>query len=69
MSTHLSRPNKYGGKTSWQTKHRYNSKTYDRLSIFLPKEYGAIVRGLAEERQMSINEFVLRCIARGYRHV
>lgn len=69
MSTHLSRPNKYGGKTSWQTKHRYNSKTYDRFSIFMPKEYGAIVRELAAGRQMSINEFVLRCIARACRHV
>lgn len=67
--SNLSRPNKYGGKTSWQVKHRYNSKTYDRLSIFVPKDYGAIIRGLAADRKMSINEFVLRCIARGYRHV
>lgn len=65
----LSRPNKYGGKTSWQAKHRYNSKTYDRLSIFMPKEYGSIVRELAAGRQMSINEFVLRCIARACRRV
>lgn len=67
--SNLSRPNRYGGKTSWQVKHRYNSKTYDRLSIFMPKEYGSFVRDLASKHNMSVNEFVIRCIARGYLYV
>ena len=40
----------------------YNEKTYDRLNMYVPKGKRDIIKQVASERNMSLNEFVNYCI-------
>lgn len=42
--------------------NRYNSKTYDRLNVFVPKGEKAKIQAAASARRMSTNAFVKRAI-------
>ena len=53
-----------GGKTSSAVKNRYNRKHYDRLSVFVPKDDGQVIRAAARDRGLSLNAFVCACVYR-----
>lgn len=39
-----------GGRTSAESKNRYNAKAYDRITIMLPKGYRDTLREIVGER-------------------
>lgn len=45
-------------KTSSQVKNRWNEKTYDRISLFVPKGEKEKIKVAAEERGQSVNGFI-----------
>lgn len=52
-----------GGKTSNESKAKYNAKAYDRINIAVPKGEKAIIQAHAEARGESVNRFVQRAIS------
>ena len=50
------------GKTSAESKNRYNEKAYDRIFIVVPKGQKDVIRERAEERGQSINTFIIKAI-------
>ena len=51
-----------GGKTSNESKAKYNAKTYDRINIAVPKGKKEIVQAHAEAIGTSVNGFINRAI-------
>lgn len=49
-------------KTSAKVKNRWNEKTYDRISLSVPKGKKEIIRKHAEMQHESLNGFVNRAI-------
>lgn len=47
-----------GGKTSNESKAKYNAKTYDRINIAVPKGRKAELQAVAESRGQSVNGFI-----------
>lgn len=47
-----------GGKTSNESKAKYNAKAYDRINIAVPKGRKEEIKAMAERRGQSINGFV-----------
>lgn len=52
-----------GGKTSNESKAKYNAKTYDRINIAVPKGRKAEILAHAEAHSESVNGFINRAIA------
>ncbi len=51
-----------GGKTSNESKAKYNAKAYDRINIVIPKGKKTIVQAHATAQGESINRFINRAI-------
>ena len=49
-------------KTSSAVKQRYNEKTYDRLSVVVPKGRRAELKAYAESKAESLNGFITKAI-------
>lgn len=52
------------GKTSSQVKNRWAAKAYDRIVVFFPKGYKAIVARHAERCGKSMNGFITDLVRR-----
>ena len=51
-----------GGKTSNESKSKYNVKCYDRLYSFVPKGHKAEIEACAKSVGESLNEFIVKAI-------
>lgn len=52
-----------GGKTSAEAKNRYNSKTYDRIAVVVPKGEKEKIKEHSESYgYKSVNELICRAI-------
>lgn len=51
-----------GGKTSSESKAKYNVKSYDRLYPFVPKSHKAEIEAYAKSVGESLNEFIVKAI-------
>lgn len=51
-----------GGKTSNESKAKYNAKAYDRINIAIPKGKKELVQTHAQAREESVNGFINRAI-------
>lgn len=51
-----------GGKTSNESKARYNAKAYDRINIAVSKGRKEIIRAAAESHGQSINAYIVSAI-------
>ena len=49
---------KRGGKTSNESKAKYNAKAYDRINIAVPKGRKDEIQAIAEQRGQSINAYI-----------
>lgn len=47
-----------GGKTSNESKAKYNAKTYDRINIAVPKGRKDEIQAIAEQKGQSINAYI-----------
>lgn len=52
-----------GGKTSNESKAKYNAKAYDRINIAVPKGQKAKIQEAANKSGESINSYVSRAIS------
>lgn len=50
--------------TSTEVKARYNAKTYDRLTVTLPKGSADLLKAKAEEQGVSVNQLIKSLIVR-----
>lgn len=51
------------GKTSWQSKQKYNNKAYDRIHLTVPKGEKEIIKAHADKYDnKSVNGFIQRAI-------
>lgn len=50
------------GKTSNESKAKYNAKAYDRLYPFVPKGWKEEIQAFAESRGESLNEFIVLAV-------
>lgn len=46
------------GKTSNESKAKYNAKTYDRIGVSVPKGRKAVIQAIADEQGLSINAYI-----------
>lgn len=46
------------GKTSSQSKNKYNKKAYDRISVMVPKGKKDIYTKIAQSKGMSLNGYI-----------
>jgi ribonuclease HI len=51
-----------GGKTSNESKAKYNAKAYDRINIAVPKGRKAELQAVAGEYGQSVNSYINRLI-------
>ncbi len=51
-----------GGRTSNESKAKYNAKTYDRLYPFVPKGRKAEIQAAADAVGESLNDFICKAI-------
>lgn len=51
-----------GGKTSNESKAKYNAKTYDRINIAVPKGRKETIRAAAAANGQSINAYIVSAI-------
>lgn len=51
-----------GGKTSNESKAKYNAKTYDRINIAIPKGRKEIIKAYADAQGQSINAYITTAI-------
>ena len=54
-----------GGKTSNESKAKYNAKAYDRINVIVRKDGGVTkqtIKEHAERMNTSINNFILRAV-------
>lgn len=47
-----------GGRTSNESKAKYNAKAYDRINIAVPKGRKDEIQAIAEQRGQSINAYI-----------
>lgn len=52
-----------GGKTSNESKAKYNAKAYDRINIAVPKGRKAKIQEAASKTGESINSYVNRAVS------
>ena len=50
------------GKTSSAAKNRYNSKAYDRVTMFIPKGRKEDLKAIAERAGESVNSYVIKAV-------
>ena len=50
------------GKTSNESKAKYNAKSYDRLYPFVPKGRKAEIQAAADAAGETLNEFIVKAI-------
>ena len=53
-----------GGKTSTESKTKYNAKTYDEIKVRVPKGDKEQLKAFAAAQGLSLNEFITRAVAR-----
>lgn len=46
------------GKTSNESKAKYNAKAYDRIGVSVPKGRKAIIQNIANQQGLSINAYI-----------
>lgn len=46
------------GKTSNESKAKYNAKTYDRIGVSVPKGRKAVIQDIAAQQGLSINAYI-----------
>lgn len=51
-----------GGKTSNESKRKYNEKTYDRIQLVVKKGKKSEIKAFAESRGYTVNGFVNEAI-------
>lgn len=51
------------GKTSTNSKRKYNEKAYDRISVTVPKGKKEEYRALAETKGLSLNGLINKLLA------
>ena len=51
-----------GGKTSNESKAKYNAKAYDRINIAVPKGRKDIIKARADAKGQSINAYIISAI-------
>lgn len=51
-----------GGKTSNESKAKYNAKAYDRINIAVPKGQKDIIKACADANGQSINAYINKAI-------
>ena len=51
-----------GGKTSNESKAKYNAKAYDRVNIAIPKGQKGVIQAYAEAAGQSINGYVVQAV-------
>ena len=51
-----------GGKTSNESKAKYNAKAYDRINIAVPKGRKDDIQAIAERYGLSINAYINKII-------
>nr|DAL75924.1 MAG TPA: hypothetical protein [Caudoviricetes sp.] len=51
-----------GGKTSNESKAKYNAKAYDRINIAVPKGRKDEIQAVAEHYGLSINAYINRIL-------
>ena len=51
-----------GGKTSNESKRKYNRRVYDQFCVAFKKETGAKVRQAAAASGMSLNGFIVKAV-------
>lgn len=47
-----------GGKTSNESKAKYNAKAYDRINIAVPKGRKDEIQAIAKQKGLSINAYI-----------
>lgn len=57
-----------GGKTSNESKAKYNAKAYDRINIAVPKGYKAKLQALADKEGQSLNACIRGILDRAILH-
>ena len=50
------------GKTSNESKAKYNAKTYDRINAAVPKGHKAVIKAVADNEGETLNQFVNKAI-------
>lgn len=50
------------GKTSTQSKQKYNEKAYDRIALNVKKGQRDVIRAHAESKGMSLNGYINKLI-------
>lgn len=51
-----------GGKTSYESKKKYEDKAYDRIGIMIPKGQKEIWKAKAAEQGKSLNAFIVESV-------
>ena len=51
-----------GGKTSNESKAKYNAKAYDRINIAVPKGRKADLQAVADQHGQSLNGYINRVL-------
>ena len=57
-----------GGKTSAAAKNRYNNKTYDHITIIVPKGDKAQIKAAADSLGLSVTQYIRAAIADKMEH-
>lgn len=57
------------GKTSNESKAKYNAKAYDRLYPFVPKGRKEEIQAAASAAGETLNEFIIKAIDERMKHV
>ena len=52
------------GKAATRAKNKYNRKMYDRINIMVPRGDRAVIKSVAYDYGMSMNEFISRLVYR-----
>lgn len=51
------------GKTSSQSKNKYNKKAYDRISVMVPKGKKDIYNKIAQSKGLSLNGYINKLLS------
>ena len=57
-----------GGKTSNESKAKYNAKAYDRINIAVPKGYKEKLQAIADKKDQSLNACIKGILDRAIMH-
>lgn len=51
-----------GGRTSNESKAKYNAKAYDNIGVIVPKGQKAIIQSIASRHGLSLNAYINQLI-------